>query len=91
MVILCIMSMVRKRKQKSNKVYKFYLTCLYVILVISRFGFEGVVWVLVAPVTIHSLLVAFIKHSMYVCMYVCTYVRTGDRSLPLWLLVRFKS
>ena len=37
--------------------------CLFVILVISRFGFDGGVWFLIAPVLIHCLLVTFIKHS----------------------------
>ena len=37
--------------------FSFFL--LFVILVISRFGFEGGVWVLIAPVPGHSILVSF--------------------------------
>ena len=35
------------------------LTIIFVILVISRFGFEGGIWVLIAPVPGHCLLVTF--------------------------------
>ena len=35
--------------------------CLFVILVISRFGFGGGVWFLNAPVPVHSLLGTFIR------------------------------
>ena len=33
---------------------------IYAILVISRFGFEGGIWVLIAPVPGHCILVTFI-------------------------------
>ena len=32
----------------------------FVILVISRFGFEGGIWVLIAPIPSHCILVSFI-------------------------------
>ena len=35
--------------------------CHFVIFVISRFGFEGRIWVLIAPVPGHYLLVTFRK------------------------------
>ena len=34
----------------------FFVIRLFVILVISRFGFEGRIWVLIAPVPGHCLL-----------------------------------
>ena len=40
--------------------YVLFAFCLFVILVISRFGFEDSIWVLIAPVPGHCLLVAFV-------------------------------
>ena len=40
--------------------------CLFVILVISPFGFKGLVWFLVAPVPVHCLLVTFL-HILFFC------------------------
>ena len=37
--------------------------CLFVILVISRYGIEGGVWFLVEPVPVHCLLVTFIQYQ----------------------------
>ena len=41
------------------------IKCLFVNLVISRFGFEGRIWVLISPVPGHCLLVAF-KSKTYI-------------------------
>ena len=37
---------------------------LFVILVISRFGFDGGIWVLVAPVPGHCILVTFVSRPI---------------------------
>ena len=37
----------------------FFVYCLFVFLDNSRFGFEGMIWVLIANVSGHCLLVAF--------------------------------
>ena len=40
--------------------YVLFVFLFFVILVISRFGFEGGIWVLIAPVCGHCILVTFI-------------------------------
>ena len=42
--------------------------CLFVISVISRFGFEGWVWILFAPVPVHCLLVTFFRLIFSLCL-----------------------
>ena len=64
--------------------FVLFLLCLFVILVISHFGFEGGIWVLIAPVPGHCLLVTF-SHSYqdhFVPGYEVTLVR-------IYLIFRF--
>ena len=39
--------------------HMFFMSLLFVILVISRYGFEGGIWVLITPVPGHCILVTF--------------------------------
>ena len=45
--------------------YVLIVFCLFAIIVISRFGFEGWVWFLIVPVPVHCLLVS----SMYAGLF----------------------
>ena len=40
----------------------YIMSINFVILVISRFDFEGIIWVLIAPVPVHCLRVSPFKH-----------------------------
>ena len=42
-----------------DEMFSFHFDCLFVILFISRFGFEDGIWVLITPVPGHCLLVTF--------------------------------
>ena len=56
------------------------LQCLFVILVISRFGFEGGIWVLIVRVPIYCLLVAFRK--MKTIFLVRRFIISFERFFP---------
>ena len=58
----------------------FSLYNLLVILVISRFGFEGGIWVLIATVSIHCLIVAFLlSEFLYIQQHLLEALNTTER------------
>ena len=68
------MATFRERAAHSVDRYVFFVFRLFVVLVVSRFGFEGGILILNAPVPGHCILVTSIVHkevSRLICKLYC--------------------